>query len=116
MLVRNRKISRQFELPPKELERASRIDSRMEGQLLVGDDVHALEINNISTTGFGATSPAYVPIGANVIVDVPHLGKYRAQVRWALGAAFGARFVSEVSEHEPLFRRKGHEGIYEGRK
>jgi hypothetical protein len=53
-------------------------------------------LRNISVTGFGASCTVSVPTHAQVLLEVPELGRFPAIVRWSLGDSFGARFNGRV--------------------
>lgn len=48
---------------------------------------------NISQGGFMAECEERLPIGAEVVIDLPGRGLVRAEVRWALGWRFGAMIL-----------------------
>ena len=51
---------------------------------------------DLSERGFGAKSWALMRIGSEIKVGLPGVGIVRAQVRWALGGVFGARFLPRL--------------------
>jgi hypothetical protein len=51
---------------------------------------------NISKGGFMAECEEKLPIGAEVVIDLPGRGLVRAEVRWALGWRFGAMILGNV--------------------
>ena len=51
---------------------------------------------NISKGGFMAECEEKLPIGAEVIIDLPGRGPVRAEVRWALGWRFGAMILGDA--------------------
>ena len=56
----------------------------------------AMEIINISACGLMAEAKPDLDVGSELIVDLPIVGKYRAQVIWAISGRFGCRFPSVV--------------------
>lgn len=50
-------------------------------------------IANMSNDGFMAECERKLPLGSVVAIDIPGKGKVRAEVRWAVGWRFGARFL-----------------------
>jgi hypothetical protein len=51
---------------------------------------------NISKGGFMAECEEKLPIGAEVVIDLPGRGLVRAEVRWALGWRFGAMILADA--------------------
>ncbi len=47
-------------------------------------------VNDLSTDGFLTDAP--LPIGEDVVADIPGIGRVPAQVRWSLGARSGLKF------------------------
>ncbi|MFN3945836.1 MAG: PilZ domain-containing protein [Allosphingosinicella sp.] len=56
-----------------------------------GDQVPA-RVANISRGGFLADCEAPVPVGSQVVLFLPSVGRLPAQVRWAMGNSIGAVF------------------------
>jgi hypothetical protein len=55
---------------------------------------------DLSERGFGAKSWALMRIGSEISVRLPGVGTVRAQVRWALGGVFGARFLPRLDAEQ----------------
>jgi hypothetical protein len=51
---------------------------------------------NISEGGFMAECEVKLPIGSEVVVDLPGRGRVRAEIRWAVGWRFGAMILSDA--------------------
>ncbi|MEA1015570.1 hypothetical protein SH591_12795 [Sphingomonas sp. LY54] len=51
---------------------------------------------NISDGGFMAECEVKLPIGSEVVVELPGRGKVRAEIRWAVGWRFGAMILGEA--------------------
>jgi hypothetical protein len=51
---------------------------------------------NISLGGFAAECEEKLPLGAEIVVDLPGRGPVRAEVRWAVGWRFGAMILGEA--------------------
>lgn len=60
----------------------------------VGRDLHG-RLWNISDAGFMAECEEKVRLGSIVEVELPKLGRVRAEVRWVLGWRFGARILKD---------------------
>ena len=88
--------------PPSERERDPRAAIEIVGTVRVGGERLPARICDISAGGFGALSVRPLPIGSTVMVSLPVVGEVRAQVRWALGGTFGARFLDAVDAAELL--------------
>jgi len=67
-------------------------------------------VQNISANGLFGLSSQPLPIGSTVVVDLQHLGSAAAQVRWALGARFGAAFLKEFKLCEAELSDLNHRG------
>ena len=84
------------EAPPRERERDPRVAIEIVGTVRVDDERLPTRICDLSRYGFGATCVRPLPIGSTILVSLPVVGEVRAQVRWALGGMFGARFLDPV--------------------
>ena len=82
--------------PPPERDRDPRAPAEFVGTVRIGDERLPARICDLSVHGFGATSVRALPIGSSIVVSLPMVGEVRAQVRWALGGMFGARFLDPV--------------------
>lgn len=51
---------------------------------------------NISDGGFMAECEVKLPIGSEVVVELPGRGKVRAEIRWAVGWRFGAMILGNA--------------------
>ena len=51
---------------------------------------------NISQGGFMAECEEKLPLGAEIVIDLPGRGLVRAEVRWALGWRFGAMILGDA--------------------
>lgn len=69
--------------------RAMALDAKV---LVFPDQLTNVRIRNVSESGFSGTTSAIMPIGSQVLLQVPELGEFPAEIRWALGRRFGARF------------------------
>lgn len=82
--------------PAKELDRDPRVPAQIVGTIEVAGRRLPARLSDLSRHGFGGRSVLPVPIGSAISVRLPVVGEVRAQVRWALGDLFGARFVDPV--------------------
>ncbi len=82
--------------PVEERQRERRERIQMVGTVRTAAGRFPARICDISRHGFGARSVISFPIGSEIVVSLPLLGEVRAQVRWALGSLFGARFLDGV--------------------
>lgn len=57
-----------------------------------------VHITDVSQLGFGARCWMVIPIGSEISITLPRIGRLRAQIRWALGGLFGARFLPELDD------------------
>jgi hypothetical protein len=89
--------------PVQERERDPRSTLVIVGTIRVGEERLPARISDLSREGFGARSVRALPIGSSILVSLPLIGEVRAQVRWALGDMFGARFLDPV-DVGPLLR------------
>ena len=48
---------------------------------------------NISEGGFMADCEVKLPLGAQIVVELPGRGTVRAEIRWAVGWRFGAEIL-----------------------
>lgn len=48
---------------------------------------------NISQGGFMADCEVKLPLGAQIVVELPGRGPVRAEIRWAVGWRFGAEIL-----------------------
>ena len=53
---------------------------------------------NISLGGFAAECEEKLPLGAEIVVDLPGRGLVRAEVRWAVGWRFGAMILGDAED------------------
>lgn len=91
------RLKRVYEQPPVEAARDRRTHVALLAWLTTGAAGGPLRITDISKRGFGGRSQVRVPIGSEVRLNIPGAGIVRAQIRWALGGVFGARFLGGLS-------------------
>jgi hypothetical protein len=98
--------ARAFGSPPEDYDPAIEYKSRRASRLAVDEAArlsrsasYHVEINvrNLSPCGFMAECPEAVSIGSYVMLDVPGLGRVRAQVRWQVGSRMGGMFTDPIS-------------------
>jgi hypothetical protein len=56
----------------------------------------AIQVQNVSASGFMAQCAAPVRIGSYVTLDIPGIGPVEAQVRWQLGLRMGGMFLDPI--------------------
>jgi hypothetical protein len=61
-----------------------------------GGSVMPMMLVDVSPGGFMARSEAAAACGDRLWLDVPVLGRLRAEVRWALGGRIGCRFEHPI--------------------
>ena len=57
----------------------------------------AVNVRNLSPCGFMAECGEAVGIGSFVTLDIPGLGRVKAQVRWQVGSRMGGMFTDPIS-------------------
>jgi hypothetical protein len=62
----------------------------------------AAAVCNVSQGGFSGWCETTPPIGALLVADLPGVGRIPAQIRWALGRRFGARFARPLTAAEEV--------------
>ena len=72
------------------------LDFLAEGNVLVGQEVRNVLIENISQTGIRILCGMEIPVGSAVKLDIPNLASETAIVRWSNDGMTGLSFVSEL--------------------
>ena len=57
----------------------------------------AVNVRNLSPCGFMAECEEAVGIGSFVALDIPGVGRVKAQVRWQVGSRMGGMFTDPIS-------------------
>ena len=60
----------------------------------------AVTLADISDEGCRIESNEHFRIGEHVEIDIPDMGRMKAQIRWALPDSAGARFLSDDGNEE----------------
>lgn len=92
--------TKQYERPARPSDRDTRHGVNLIAWIVSDGAGHPAHIVDLSERGFGAKSWALMRIGSEIEVGLPGLGTVRAQVRWALGGVFGARFLPRLESGE----------------
>ena len=95
-----RKSTKCFEAPAPELSRDQRVEISVLTAIEVDDRRIPVELCDLSVRGIGGKSDFALPIGAQAMVALPDIGAVPVQICWALGGAFGARFLSRIEAQE----------------
>ena len=93
-------LSKQYERPARPLDRDERHGVNLIAWVAGEGGGAPAHVVDLSPSGFGAKSWALMRIGSEIGVALPGLGTVRAQVRWALGGVFGARFLPPLEEEQ----------------
>ena len=88
--------TKQYERPAGPSDRDARHGVNLIAWVSIDGAGAPAHIVDLSERGFGAKSWALMRIGSEIEVGLPGLGTVRAQVRWALGGVFGARFLPRL--------------------
>lgn len=84
------------QIKPQFVQRPPRWD--VHADIVIIDDIGRelqAQLWNVSDGGFAAECEEKLPIGALIVVDLPILGRVRAEVRWVLGWRLGAMIVKD---------------------
>lgn len=88
--------TKQYERPARPSDRDARHGVNLIAWVSTDGAGAPAHIVDLSERGFGAKSWALMRIGSEIEVSLPGIGIVRAQVRWALGGVFGARFLPRL--------------------
>jgi hypothetical protein len=91
-----RKSTKSFEAPPPYFERDERLPVTMVSAVLLDGRRIAVQVSDVSERGVGGRSAEPLPIGAELLLALPGFGSVPVEIRWALGARFGARFLKRM--------------------
>jgi hypothetical protein len=84
------------QMKPEFVQRPARWD--VHSDIVITDDIGRelqAQLWNISNGGFAAECEEKLPLGSIIEVELPLLGRVRAEVRWVLGWRVGAMIINE---------------------